>query len=104
MTTTWYVRDRHTEFYKVLRRQTVQTLVQRRAQSSEVGNLQHSPLEVCSMLEWKLKYKWAEKKLIFVFLNRVFELRKKVREFFSSICLGRLENLKQPRPHDRAAV
>lgn len=32
MTTTWYVRDRHTEFCKVLRRQTVQTLVHRRAQ------------------------------------------------------------------------
>jgi len=32
MTTTRYVRDRYTEFYKVLRRQTVQTLVHHRAQ------------------------------------------------------------------------
>jgi len=32
MTTTWYIRDRYAEFCKVLRRQTVQTLVHRRAQ------------------------------------------------------------------------
>jgi len=32
MTTTWFVRDRHTEFCTVLRRQTVQTLVHRHAQ------------------------------------------------------------------------
>ena len=32
MTMTWYIRDRYAEFCKVLRRQTVQTLVHGRAQ------------------------------------------------------------------------
>ena len=32
MTTTWYIRDRYAEFCKVLRRQTMQTLVHLRAQ------------------------------------------------------------------------
>ena len=56
MTMTWYIRDRYAEFCKVLQRQTVQTLVHRRAQFEDDALQDVQPVQfiVKDRIQWPM--------------------------------------------------